>query len=150
MNFGDKIRSARLTLNLSQAELAAATGISERSLYTYEQLGTIPRKSNVMKLAEALHVTSAYLLDDDINDPGQELEEEAFILEARARYGNKGADEARDILNRAGALFAGGDLDEEAKEVFMQSLMKVYLSSKEKASEKFSPGSRKKKSRPSL
>ena len=42
MPFGEKVRKARLALNLSQAELAQMTGISERSLYTYEQLGTLP------------------------------------------------------------------------------------------------------------
>ena len=38
MTFGEKVRLARTTLNLSQAELSALTGISEHSLYTYEQL----------------------------------------------------------------------------------------------------------------
>lgn len=40
MTFGEKIKEARLAMNLSQTELAQMTGISERSLYTYEQLGT--------------------------------------------------------------------------------------------------------------
>ena len=57
MTFGEKIKEARLAMNLSQTELAQMTGISERSLYTYEQLGTLPRKSNIRKLAEALHIT---------------------------------------------------------------------------------------------
>ena len=52
MTFGEKIKEARLAMNLSQTELAQMTGISERSLYTYEQLGTLPRKSNIRKLAE--------------------------------------------------------------------------------------------------
>lgn len=55
MTFGEKVKEARLAMNLSQTELAQLTGISERSLYTYEQLGTLPRKSNIRKLAEALH-----------------------------------------------------------------------------------------------
>ena len=42
MTFGEKIKEARLAMNLSQTELAQMTGISERSLYTYEQLGTLP------------------------------------------------------------------------------------------------------------
>ena len=35
MTFGEKIKEARLAMNLSQTELAQMTGISERSLYTY-------------------------------------------------------------------------------------------------------------------
>ncbi len=45
MTFGEKIKEARLAMNLSQTELAQMTGISERSLYTYEQLGTLPEKA---------------------------------------------------------------------------------------------------------
>ena len=62
MNFGEKLKSVRLALNLSQSELAEKTGISERSLYTYEQLGILPRGNNLRKLAEALNVSVNYLL----------------------------------------------------------------------------------------
>ena len=52
MTFGEKIKKARLALNLSQSEVAEKTGISERSLYTYEQTGTMPRSGNILKLAK--------------------------------------------------------------------------------------------------
>lgn len=45
MTFGEKVKEARLAMNLSQTELAQLTGISERSLYTYEQLGTLLEKA---------------------------------------------------------------------------------------------------------
>lgn len=64
MTFGEKVKEARLVLNLSQAELAQMTSISERSLYTYKQLGTIPRKSNIRKLAARYIRTSNFLTDD--------------------------------------------------------------------------------------
>ena len=57
MTFGEKIKQARIALNLSQSELAAKTGISERSLYTYEQTGTMPRSGNMKKIADALNVS---------------------------------------------------------------------------------------------
>ena len=142
MTFGEKVKAARLTLNLSQTELSKITGISERSLYTYEQLDTLPRKGNLQKIADALHVTVAYLTDGNETDPGKAFEEEAFIREAEKTYGVKGGKEASELLSRAGALFAGGDLDEEAKEVFMRSLMQVYLESKEEARSKFTPRSK--------
>lgn len=139
MTFGEKLKNARNTLNLTQTELAALTGISERSLYTYEQLGILPRKSNIKKLADALHLSVSYLTDEDECEPGKAFEEESFMAEARKKYGSRGAKQAQDALNQVSALFAGGDLDEDAKDVFMQSLLQVYLSSKEKASEKFTP-----------
>ena len=148
MTFGEKVRLARTTLNLSQTELSGITGISERSLYTYEQLNTIPRKGNVQKLADALHVSVTYLLDEQEEDPQKDIDQESFVLKVKNVYGNKSAHDAQEVLDKAGALFAGGDLDEEAKEIFMQSLMEVYLRSREKAREKFTPKAKRKNRTP--
>lgn len=147
MTFGEKVKEARILKNLSQAELAAITGISERSLYTYEQLNTIPRKNNLKILADALNVSISYLIDEEELDKRKNLEKEDFIDDVKDKFGYKGAKEAKDVLDRAGALFAGGSLDDDAKEIFMQSLMKVYISSKKEASQKFS---RKKKTKPPI
>lgn len=147
MTFGEKVKNARMVLNLSQAELSDITGISERSLYTYEQLNTLPRKNNVKKLAEALHVSVNYLLDDEETDSTKYMDREEFVEVAKSKHGYRGAKQAQDLLDRASALFAGGDLDDDAKEIFMQSLLQVYLDSKKDASEKFS---RKKKTKPSI
>ena len=139
MTFGEKIKEARLSLNLSQTELSQATGISERSLYTYEQLGTIPRKNNIIKLAEALHVSVNYLMDDDESDSQSHIDEDAFITEAYDKFGSKGAKEAQEALGRVTSLFAGGTLDDDAKDVFFQALMTMYMDSKKSAQEKFTP-----------
>ena len=139
MTFGEKIKKARLAMNLSQTELAQLTGISERSLYTYEQLGTLPRKNNIRKLAEALHISVSYLLDEDETDTQSQIDNDIFIMEAREKFGSKGAKEAQDVLGRVNSLFAGGDLDEEAKDVFFQAVMAVYMDSKKNAREKFTP-----------
>lgn len=139
MTFGEKIREARLAMNLSQTELAQLTGISERSLYTYEQLGTLPRKNNIRKLAEALHISVSYLLDEDETDMQSQIDNDIFIMEAREKFGSKGAKEAQDVLGRVNSLFAGGDLDDEAKDVFFQAVMSVYMDSKKNAREKFTP-----------
>lgn len=139
MTFGEKVKEARRSLNLSQAELAAKTGISERSLYTYEQLGTIPRKSNIQKIADALNVTVAYLMDDDETDKQSHIDEELFLSAAKSKYGYKGVKEAQEVIGKTKALLAGGDLDDEAKDVFFRALMEVYLESKAEASAKFTP-----------
>lgn len=132
MTFGEKVKAARSAMNLSQTELAQLTGISERSLYTYEQLGTIPRKSNIRKLAEALHISVSYLLDD-------QKDENMLLTESREQFGAKGAKEAQEVLGRVSSLFADDDLDENAKDVFFQALMTVYMDSKKTAREKFTP-----------
>lgn len=139
MTFGEKVKEARLALNLSQTELAQMTGISERSLYTYEQLGTLPRKNNIRKLAEALHISVSYLMDNEETDTQSNLDKDLFIAVARDNFGSKGAKEAQEVLGRVNSLFAGGELDDDAKDVFFQAVMAVYMDSKQNAKEKFTP-----------
>lgn len=142
MTFGEKIRQARLALNLSQSELAAKTGISERSLYTYEQTGALPRSGNIKKIADALNVSVSYLLDEEETNRQKNIDQDIFLANVKNAFGYRGAKEATEVLDRASALFAGGELDEEAKEIFFQSLMEVYLESKAEAREKFTPAKR--------
>ena len=145
MTFGEKIKSARLALNLSQIELAEKAGITERSIYSYEQTGTFPKSPILKKLAEALNVTVSYLLDEEesaedspLGDKQAYIDHELFLANAKKGFGYKGVREAKEVISRAAALFAGGDLDNEAKDFFFQSLMEVYLESKAEAREKFS------------
>ena len=145
MTFGEKLKKARLALNYSQCEVAELSGISERSLYTYEQTGTMPRSGNIRKLAEVLNVSVGYLMDEDETDTKKDIDHDIFIANAKNEYGSKGAKEATDILTRASALFAGGELDDSAKDLFFQSLMEVYLESKEEARAKFTPKRARKK-----
>lgn len=147
MNFGGKLKIARLAMNLSQSELAEKTGISERSIYTYEQTGILPRSGNLRKLADALNVSVSYLLDEEETDKSKNIDQDIFIANSKNKFGYKGAREATDILTRASALFAGGELNDEAKELFFQSLMEVYLDSKQEARKKFSPKQRARKTK---
>lgn len=150
MTFGEKLKTVRLSLNLSQSELSEKTGISERSLYTYEQTGILPRSNNLRKLADALNVSVSYLLDEEETDPNKDIDHDIFIANSKNQYGYKGAREATELLSRASALFAGGELDDEAKELFFQSLMEVYLDSKQEARNKFSPKKRARKHKSDL
>ena len=144
MTFGEKLRSARLAQNLSQIELAEKAGVTERSIYSYEQTGVSPRSGVLMKLADALQVTVAYLMDEDENDKLKSIDQELFVANAKAKYGHKGAREATKLLLQVSALFAGGELSEEGKEVFFRSLTEVYFESKEEARKKFTPKKHKK------
>ena len=138
MTFGEKLRSARIAHNMSQTELGEKAGITERSIYNYEQAGALPKSAVMRKLAAALDVTAAYLLDEDEDDRQKNIDQELFLANVKNDYGCKGAREASEVISRASALFAGGELDESAKEIFFQSLMEVYLESKAEAREKFS------------
>jgi transcriptional regulator with XRE-family HTH domain len=147
MDFSERLKTCRLALNLSQTELAKKTGISERTVYSYEQLGKYPRSGNILKLADVLGVSPNYLLGRaDTPD-----EKSSFILEVREKFGTKGAAEAEELLARTSALFAGGEIDEASKDIFFRSIMEVYLESKQEAAAKFgAKNKRKKRSKPSM
>jgi len=147
MSFGEKIRNARIALNLSQIELAEMVGITERSIYSYEQTGSQPRMVILTKLAQALNVSVGYLVDEEETDKEKNISQEIFLANVKNQYGHRGVKEATDVLAKATALFAGGDLEEEAKDIFFQSLMEVYLESKAEAREKFTAKSRQRVSR---
>ena len=108
MNFSDKIKYQREQNHLTQKELAELVGVSQRAIAAYESSGTIARISTMRKLAHALNVSYDYLKHDEITDPS---------------YGI--------------ALFAGGELDEEAKDAFYQAVTKAYLSCKMEAKKTF-------------
>lgn len=150
MTLGEKLKTIRLSLNLSQSELSAKTGISERSLYTYEHTGIMPRSGNIRKLADALNVSVGYLLDEEETASNKNIDHDIFIANSKNEFGYKGAREAAELLTRASALFAGGELEDEAKELFFQSLMEVYLDSKQEARKKFTPKKRAHKPKSSL
>ena len=67
------------------------------------------------------------------------MDEELFVATAKSNYGYKGAREAQEVIGKTKALLAGGELDDEAKDVFFRALMEVYLESKGEAREKFTP-----------
>jgi transcriptional regulator with XRE-family HTH domain len=142
MTFGEKLRSIRIAQDLSQIELAEKAGINTRMIYCYEQKGTLPKTSVLQRLAESLNVSTSYLLDEQEAENTSDDFEKIFVARAKKGFGYKGAKEAKEVYTRAAALFAGGELDQKAKEVFFQSLLDVFLASMKESSEKYSPKKR--------
>ena len=69
MTLGEKVRARRLELKLSQDELAEIVGISQPSLSDIENGQTEwPRGNNIVPLADALQVTTDYLLRGEAAD----------------------------------------------------------------------------------
>lgn len=59
---GDRIKEARLALNLTRQELASSTGISPTALYTYETGERLPTLSAFQSICEATKTLPAWLL----------------------------------------------------------------------------------------
>ena len=130
MKFGDKVKDLRKQSNMKQEELAKALGVSTRTIINYEQGKLYPRKrERYTQIAEIFGVELNYLLTED----------EEFIAEAGALYGRRGQMQARDILERTSALFAGGELSDVDQLAFIHEIQKLYFDSKERARVKFTP-----------
>ncbi len=129
-NFSDKLREARTALKLSQQRLAELVGVSVRSVIKYEVEGTKPRKAVMARLAEALSLSPEYLANDEIVDPRHGIETGGSndIFEMA---GEKAGKELEFLLRRSNALFAGGELSQDAKDEYFEAVMTSYLRCKE-------------------
>ena len=121
MEFSEKIRNARLAKEMSQSDLAKATGISTRTIQNYELGARMPKKRETYThLAEALGINEEVLLDKDA----------AFVLRASEQYGNRGAGQALEMVNDIAAMWAGGEMDEEDMDAVMQAMQEAYWEAK--------------------
>lgn len=135
--FSEKVKDARLQLGLSQQQLGEATGVSLRTILSYEKGEKMPRQGTLLKLAKALGVSSKFLIDDLCENPMEDIEKDRYIEDAREKYGNKGAKDVEKLLADNAALFAGGELSQEQKDEFFQAVMVAYVTCKEEAKKKF-------------
>ena len=142
-SFAEKVFDARTELGFSQSQLGERVGVSLRSILAYEQGEKTPRPSTVLKLARVLNVSVKFLTDENCENPLEDIEKDGYIEEARERYGAKGARDLDTLIRENCALFAGGELSADEKEVFFEALTKAYIASKEEARIKFSPKGKK-------
>lgn len=129
MKFCEKVKEARNNANMTQDEFAKAIGVSLRTITNYETGERFPKKRETYyKMAEVLKVDVNYLLTDD----------EEFLLEAEARYGSKGAKQAKALVAEVSGLFAGGELADEDLDEMMKGIQEAYWIAKEK-NKKYTP-----------
>lgn len=135
--FREKLIARRGELGLSQAQLGELAGLGKRTITSYETDGRIPHAAQLYKLAKALEVSPEYLKNDEVDDPRFGLERADYVESARVRFGSAGARDVERLLAQNAALFAGGEISEEAKDSFFQAVMKAYIDCKEKAKETY-------------
>lgn len=142
-SFAEKVFDARTELDFSQAQLGEKVGVSLCSILAYEKGEKKPRPNTILKLARVLNVSVKFLTDDNCENPVEDIEKDGYIEEARERYGAKGARDLDTLISENCALFAGGELSADEKDVFFEALTKAYIASKEEARKKFTPKSKK-------
>ena len=132
MQFGDKIRAARHAANMTQQVLANEMGVSRRTIALYETNNRKPKNAGtIIALAKALNLSTDYFLTEE--ELKEIQEHESFLEKAGEQYGNRGKVQALLIIEQTSALFAGGDLSDDDKESFFQTMTEIYFDAKAKA-----------------
>lgn len=130
MTFGEKFRTEREKLGLTQQEVADSLGINRRMITRYENGISFPRtKDAYKKIADFFKIDVNYLLTED----------EAFVVEASEQYGSRGMKQAQNLINGMSGLFAGGTLSDQDKDAVMKALQDIYWESKARNIEKYTP-----------
>lgn len=62
---GDRVRTRRKELKLTQKALASRVGVSHVAISQWEKDETVPRGENLLRLAEALGCAPAYIVDGE-------------------------------------------------------------------------------------
>ncbi len=113
MQFHEKLLQLRKRYAVSQTELAEAVGVSRKSIQYYESGERYPRSGVLGMLAEFFNVSVEYLTSEDDNMPD-----------------GKSMFSAATLVNEVAALFAGGSLSEEDKDLAMRVIQEAYWDSK--------------------
>lgn len=121
MEFTEKLQKLRKEKGYTQAELAEKIGVSCRSIQNYELGARYPKRDILSKLCSVLGTKIEYLVSS--ND---------FMGLVQAEDGARGVASAQQLLDCAGALFAGGEMSEDDKDKVMLALQNIYWKSKEK------------------
>lgn len=130
MTFGEKVKTLRNQKGWTQEELAKMLGLNKRTVIAYEQGENYPRKRTIYyTLAELFEVDVNYLL----------TENEEFMTQVGEQYGRRGQVQAEKILTQTKELFAGGTLSEADQIAFLTEMQQIFLDSKKRAKEKYTP-----------
>ena len=131
MNFSEKVRVLRKRSGLTQEEFGERIGVKVRSVAYYESDNRYPDDEVMGKIADLFDVTVDFLKDDA--KAVTPTKEEQFIMDAKDKYGYKGANEAKLAIQKIKGLMAGGELDDTSKDAFFEVMQEIYFDSKERA-----------------
>lgn len=107
--FGERLREAREAKKLSQADLAERTGLQPSAISHFETGRRAPSFDNLRKLADALEVSTDYLLGREVAPAAGPLYDSLF------RHAGKISTEALESLTRIAEQLAQKDQKEKRK-----------------------------------
>ena len=135
MLFKDRLKEKRTAVGLTQAGLAAATGLGKRTIQSYELGDRKPKNyETIEKIAAALGIAPQELLGTA----------DSLIIGAYETGGAKAARDINSLVSEVTGLFAGGELDDDAIDGAMKAINEAYWIAKEK-NKKYTPQKYRKK-----
>lgn len=66
MSIGENIKRLRLQHGLSQAELGAIAGVTDKAVSTWENGAKEPRMGAIQKIADYFHIKKSDIIEDDM------------------------------------------------------------------------------------
>ncbi len=129
MEFSERLKKKRRENNMTQTQLANASGLTLRTIQYYENGERRPKNHEIVeKLAEALGTTSGMLLGKS----------DEYILAAQEKGGTKAANDMEEMVNGVIGMFAGGTMDDESLDGVYRALTEAYWIAKDK-NKKYTP-----------
>ena len=129
MAFKDRLKEYRQNMNMTQLELAKASGLTARRIQHYEAGTRKPANIEIAnRLAVALHASVQDLME------GPDM----YVINARERGGSKAGRDIETLVSEITGLFAGGQLNEDAMDGAMEALYEAYWIAREK-NKKYTP-----------
>ena len=120
--FGERLKALRQSRGMTQDELCKELGIVRKTLSDYENGRRYPKSTDtVTKICGVFGVTTDFLIGS----------EDEAVLNAQQKY-NADSAAARRIINEATALFTGGELSPEDKELVFRAISEVFWETRSK------------------
>lgn len=115
--FSKRLKYLRKMNGMTQKELAEELGLTLRTIQNYELGASLPRsKATVARISEFFDVPVSSLFEAD----------DFYVLEAEKKSGKEAGSEMRVLLSDMSALFAGGKLTDEDKDMVMKTINDLY------------------------
>ena len=129
MAFAERFKAARLQAGLSQERLAAAIGVSKRTIINYENGATMPPIDKLPVIAKQFGTSIENLISED----------EEFVAEAYEQGGSRSAREAEALVSEVTGLFADGRLSDDEKDAVMRAIQNAFWVAKDESKRKYTP-----------
>lgn len=128
--FAETLKTLRRSRHLTQTDVANMLGVSLRSYQNYESGHSLPRDETILlKLSDYYDIPLKSLISsDDIYR----------LLRTEARQKLKSEDDRTELyrlLQEVTTLFAGGDLSNSDRELFLTAVTELYRETREEDGE---------------